>query len=74
MDYLKGQDAYLLKTGSFVPPSEGVSVHVALTPDTFTVALSVGRSISLYNTNTCNCEEELEDVHPGESYVRLMVV
>jgi len=65
VDYLKGQGSYLLKTGSFNPPTEGVSVHIALTPDTFTVALSVGRSISLYNTNTCNCEEVLEDVHPG---------
>lgn len=66
VNYLKGQDAYLVKTGSYTPPPDGMSTHIALSHDYFTVALALGTSIQLYNATTQELGEELTDVHQGE--------
>ncbi|XP_057295266.1 transducin beta-like protein 2 isoform X2 [Hydractinia symbiolongicarpus] len=65
VNYLKGQDAYLVKTGSYTPPPDGMSTHIALSHDYFTVALALGTSIQLYNATTQELGEELTDVHQG---------
>jgi len=65
VDYLKGQDAYLLITGSHVYEPD-VPVHIALSPDHFTVAISLGRSIQLINAASQELDETLDNVHPGD--------
>lgn len=64
VDYLKGQDGYLLTTGQCACTPD-VPVHIALSPDHFTIAISLGHSIKLYNTGTQEVEEFLQDVHQG---------
>ena len=66
MNYLKGQDSYLLHTGHFTTATFDTSVHIALSHDYFTVALSLGRSILLYNTNQENLEEVIENIHQSK--------
>lgn len=66
VDYLKGQDAYLLHTGRYEPVPDGISSHIALSPDYFTVAISLGHSIQLFNVSTQELEESLQDVHQGD--------
>jgi len=66
VDYLKGQDAYLLHTGRYQSVvDEGITAHIALSPDYFIVAISLGQSIQLYNALTQELEELLQDVHQG---------
>jgi len=65
VDYLKGQDAYLLITGSTVYDPD-IPVHISLSPDHFTIAISLGRSIQLISAATQEVEETLQDVHPGD--------
>lgn len=65
VDYLKGQEAYLLHTGCFTGLNEGIPAHVALSHDYFTIAISLGQSIQIHLTLTQKLEEILTDVHQG---------
>jgi len=61
--YAQGQEAYLLKSGSFNIPSDGVPVRTALSPDYFTFALSVGKNLNLYNAESTENEESVDNFH-----------
>jgi len=65
VDYLKGQDAYLLHTGNCAC-SPDIPTTIALSPDHFTVAIALGHSIKLFNVASQQLEEHLEDVHQGD--------
>lgn len=66
VNYLKGQEAYLLHTGHYQSIEEGIPAHIALSHDYFTVAISLGHSIHLYNSSTVALEQSLNDVHQGD--------
>lgn len=38
---------------------------IAMSPDAYVTAISMGRSLALFNTENGNLEEFLEDVHGG---------
>lgn len=65
VEFLKGQDAYLIHTGSF-GYEDDLPYHVALSPDYFTVAISFGHSIQLFNANTQALEETLQAIHQAD--------
>ena len=44
------------------------NMFIALSPDAYVVAISMGRSIGVFSTNTGQLEEMLEDVHSGEPH------
>lgn len=68
MEYKKGQDPSLLMTGVY--SGHHNNMFIAISPDAYVVAISMGRSIGVFNTTTGQLEEMLENVHSGESSVR----
>ena len=65
VNYLQGQDAYLLHTGECPALVANSCAHIAISHDYFTVAVATGPSIYYFNTTTHELEESLEDVHNG---------
>jgi len=68
VNYLKGQEAYLLHTGHFDGYEEGTPINIALSHDYFTVALSVGQTIKYFNSKTEELEDNIPYAHPGNAY------
>lgn len=65
VSYLKGQEAYLLKTGTFANYEEGVPIQVALSHDYFTTAVSVGHHLTYFDAMTGEQGDEILHAHPG---------
>jgi hypothetical protein len=64
VEYKKGQDPALLITGVY--SGHHNNMFVAISPDGYVVAVSMGRSIGTFNTTTGELEEMLENVHSGQ--------
>lgn len=58
VDYQRGQEPYLLKTGEY---TSGPGALVALSPDGRTVAIATGNDISVFNTDTTHCEISIKN-------------
>lgn len=67
VNYQKGQEAYMLYTGSYASYFPGAPVSdsavIALSPDGFTVAVANGRSIVLLDTESKKHSDVMSDVH-----------
>ena len=44
------------------------NMFIAIAPDAYVVAISMGRSIGVFDSTTGQLEEMLENVHSGESF------
>ena len=65
MNYLKGQEAYLLNTGTFSGYEEGVPIQIALSHDYFTVAVSVGQHLTYFDSNSGEQGDDIQYAHTG---------
>uniref|UniRef100_T2M2R1 Transducin beta-like protein 2 n=1 Tax=Hydra vulgaris TaxID=6087 RepID=T2M2R1_HYDVU len=63
VNYLKGQDAYLLNTGQFKHVEH--PAFIALSHDYYTVSIATYMSIYMFNAKSGNMEEEIESAHKG---------
>ncbi|XP_028396742.1 transducin beta-like protein 2 isoform X2 [Dendronephthya gigantea] len=64
VEYNKGQDPSLLMTGVY--SGHHNNMFIAISPDAYVVAISMGRSIGVFNTTTGELEEMLENVHSDD--------
>ena len=64
VEYKKGQDPSLLMTGVY--SGHHNNMFIGISPDAYVVAITMGRSIGVFNTTTGELEELLENVHSGE--------
>ena len=71
VEYKKGQDPSLLMTGVY--SGHHSNMFIAISPDGYVVAISMGRSIGIFNTTTGELEELLENVHSGKWNCKLKV-
>ena len=74
MNYQHGQEAYLLFTGTYynyfandISPDHCL---ITISPDSFTVAIAIGKSFVMINTQTREMSDVLQDVHGGEIILR----
>ena len=65
VNYLKGQEAYLLNTGAFTGYEEGVPIQVALSHDYFTIAVSVGQHLTYFDSQTGEQGDDIQYAHTG---------
>ena len=63
VEYKKGQDPVLLMTGVY--SGHHNNMFIAISPDGYVVAISMGRSIGVFDAATGELEELLENVHSG---------
>ena len=69
MNYQKGQEAYLLNTGTFAGYEEGVPIQIGLSHDYFTVAVSVGQHLTYFDGRTGEQGDEILHAHPGICFI-----
>ena len=69
MEYKKGQDPTMLITGVY--SGHHNNMFIAISPDGYVVAISMGRSIGIFNTTSGELEELLENVHSGKLKCKL---
>ncbi|XP_020894686.1 transducin beta-like protein 2 isoform X2 [Exaiptasia diaphana] len=64
VEYIKKEDPHLLLTGIYDASCNVFdNMLIAMSPDAYVTAISMGRSLALFNTENGNLEEFLEDVH-----------
>lgn len=63
MEYKKGEDPVLLSTGYF--SGHHNEMLITISPDAYIVAISMSRSIGVFDTVTGELVELLENIHSG---------
>ena len=63
VDYQRGQEPYLLKTGQF--PNTAYSL-ISLSPDARTVATASGSDVAIFNTDSGKCDSSIKDLFSGK--------
>lgn len=67
VEYTKQQDPHLLMTGIYdASCTRFDNMLVAMSPDAYITAITMGKSVCLFNTENGSLEEMLEEVHGGE--------
>ena len=70
VDYERGQEAELLLTGNV--KEEGPSL-IALSPDSYTVAVASNKTLSFFSTTTAKCVEFIENVCTGNLKIHIVI-
>lgn len=75
MEFTKKQDPHLLITGIY-DASFNVydNMLINMSPDAYVTAITMGRSVGIFNTENGHLEEFLEDVHGGKASVEYDLV
>ncbi len=68
VEYQKGQEPYLLKTGSY--NHTGPSI-VSMSPDGRVVAIATRCNISVYNAETTELAQTFKDAHSSKYSIRV---
>ena len=63
VEYQKSQDPYLLKTATYNHTGPAL---ISLSPDARTVAIAIGSNVDIYNAETTECAQSIQDVHSCE--------
>lgn len=69
VEFTKKQDPHLLITGIY-DASFNIydNMLISMSPDAYVTAITMGRSVVLFNTENGHLEEILQDVHGGNCF------
>ena len=74
VEYSKQEDPHLLLTAIYDASCNVYeNMLIAMSPDAYVTAISMGRSLALFNTENGNLEELLEEVHGGSFWTTLFL-